>query len=436
MRIAAFTLLASSALCAPALAGSSDAALTMGGAFSGPFPQRFRDLSGVGAGPWVTETIIVDQNGAATSAAGGQAAASSNASDAVAASSANSQALTFPYLWNGATFDRWRGDATHGAWVNVTMLPPLAAGSNVIGSVGLTGALPPFASTPTVNLGALNGAASAANQLAVQSAPGASAPTALGVQGVTGGAPLAVAQPNLTKTGALANAGDVVSLALADAATIGLQLSSGWTGGPVVAEASMDGGLTYPVALNLQPYVGGTPVASFTAGGNWEASPGGLTNMRLRATGAITGGPITVNLVATTGGKSIRVGAPASNPVNVSDANNAAFASAAAMTAGTTYAAGRSVGAKLHDSGRDHADAWRRRLDRAARRPWAGRPSPSPPPPSPSRAARLAPSTTSAEHAHDPALPLHLGRFGASRRDQSRSRAAAERVRHRPPQAL
>lgn len=46
----------------------------------------------------------------------------------------------------------------------------------ISGSVGLTGTLPAFAATPTFNLGTLNGAATAANQTAVQAATAAAVP--------------------------------------------------------------------------------------------------------------------------------------------------------------------------------------------------------------------------------------------------------------------
>jgi hypothetical protein len=60
-------------------------------------------------------------------------------------------------------------------------------------NVGITG-------TPTVNLGTLNGAATATNQTAVQSAPGTSAGTAVTVQGSASGVGLPVTQ-SLSATG-------------------------------------------------------------------------------------------------------------------------------------------------------------------------------------------------------------------------------------------
>lgn len=77
---------------------------------------------------------------------------------------------------------------------------PLAAGTNSIGAIsntgfGITGNLPPFGSTPTFNLGTLNGAATASNQTSVQSAAGTSAGTLITVQGSASGVPIPVAGP-------------------------------------------------------------------------------------------------------------------------------------------------------------------------------------------------------------------------------------------------
>ena len=71
-------------------------------------------------------------------------------------------------------------------------------GGPLINTVSITGTLPAFTTPPTFNLGTLNGAATAANQTAVQSAPGTSATTANGMQGVTNGVPLGVSQQDAT----------------------------------------------------------------------------------------------------------------------------------------------------------------------------------------------------------------------------------------------
>ena len=54
-----------------------------------------------------------------------------NNADGVATSSTNGQTASWPYLWNGASWDRQYGDKTNGAWVNVktSVLPTGAATS-------------------------------------------------------------------------------------------------------------------------------------------------------------------------------------------------------------------------------------------------------------------------------------------------------------------
>jgi hypothetical protein len=76
--------------------------------------------------------------------------------------------------------------------VRTALGSPFQAGGSIGNAAfGISGTLPPFASTPTVNLGTLNGAATAAGQTAVQAAPGTSAGTANAMQGVSGGVPVA-----------------------------------------------------------------------------------------------------------------------------------------------------------------------------------------------------------------------------------------------------
>jgi hypothetical protein len=79
-----------------------------------------------------------------------------------------------------------------GVNANVLALPSLPAGSNTIGSISnssfaISGTLPAFASTPTFNLGTLNGAATAANQTSVESSAGTSASSAITIQGSASG---------------------------------------------------------------------------------------------------------------------------------------------------------------------------------------------------------------------------------------------------------
>lgn len=74
----------------------------------------------------------------------------------------------------------------------VALASPLPPGANSIGTIGntafgISGTLPGYATTPTFNLGTLNGAATAANQNVT--AAGTTATSAQAVQGVTGGVP-------------------------------------------------------------------------------------------------------------------------------------------------------------------------------------------------------------------------------------------------------
>ena len=88
--------------------------------------------------------------------------------------------------------------------INTTLGTPFQAG----GSVGISGTLPALAATPTFNLGTLNGAATAGNQTAVQSAPGTPQTTAMTIQGNASGVavPVSVAsQPLPTGAATAAN---------------------------------------------------------------------------------------------------------------------------------------------------------------------------------------------------------------------------------------
>lgn len=83
--------------------------------------------------------------------------------------------------------------------INTTLGSPFQAGGSIGNTAfGISGTLPAFAATPTFNLGTLNGAATAANQTAVQSSPGTSAGTALTVQGSATGVPLPVLNTGAT----------------------------------------------------------------------------------------------------------------------------------------------------------------------------------------------------------------------------------------------
>jgi len=83
----------------------------------------------------------------------------SNGTDGQATTVTNTPSVSYGYLFNGATWDRARGDTTSGAWVNVKTFPALVAGTAQIGYVG--GSNVDVSSTPTVQ----NAAYSASNAI-------------------------------------------------------------------------------------------------------------------------------------------------------------------------------------------------------------------------------------------------------------------------------
>jgi hypothetical protein len=96
---------------------------------------------------------------------------------------------------NRALFTNLRSSAgveqgTASAPLQVSVANTASNGTSI--NTAITGTLPAFTSTPTFNLGTLNGAATAANQEVT--AAGTSATSAQGVQGVTGGVAMNVAQ--------------------------------------------------------------------------------------------------------------------------------------------------------------------------------------------------------------------------------------------------
>ena len=126
--------------------------------------------------------------------------------------------------------------------------------------------------------------------------------------------------PALDATGPLSASGDAVTVQCAGLNTAIVRLPAGaWTGS-IVVEGTADGTYADAMALNVIPYGGGTALSSLTAPGTYEVTITGLAAVRVRATSAITGGPITALVRAATGNKSIRVGAPAANPVPVAPA--------------------------------------------------------------------------------------------------------------------
>lgn len=166
---------------------------------------------------------------------------------------------------------------------------------------------------------------------------------------VSGGAVRTAPQagvPALDATGPLSAAGDAVAVSAAGLNTGIVMLPAapaGWSG-TAVLEGTANGTYADATPLNAIPYGGGAATAVLNAPGIYEVSVSGLKGIRLRATSAIAGGPVAALVRAANGNKSVRVGAPASNPLPTADINGAAFATAAALTAGTVATPGRSVG--------------------------------------------------------------------------------------------
>jgi hypothetical protein len=106
---------------------------------------------------------------------------------------------------------------------------PLPAGANTIGAISnasfaISGTLPAFAATPTVNLGTLNGAATDAHLTNVQSAPGVSQSTALTIQGNASGIAVPVSLASLPALPAGSNTIGSVSVSTLPALAAGANL--------------------------------------------------------------------------------------------------------------------------------------------------------------------------------------------------------------------
>ena len=177
------------------------------------------------------------------------------------------------------------------------------------------------------------------------------APYAVGNPLAVGGNALAAIQANtgliagVSATGTLSVANDSVSLGVDGRSTAVIQLTLGSATGTAVFEGSVDGGTTYPIALSMIPYAGGAsaaPLSSVTTSGVWEAAVGGLTHIRVRASGPFTGGTVAAVVRATSGVKSIRVGAPSGSPIPTVSANPSAIV-AGRQTCSTTATALPSV---------------------------------------------------------------------------------------------
>ncbi|GEP00618.1 hypothetical protein [Methylobacterium haplocladii] len=135
--------------------------------------------------------------------------------------------------------------------------------------------------------------------------------------GTVSGGLLSVLTPPREASSALSLVGDTVSVEMSGRNTIILALPTGTWTGSIVIEGSALGDYSDATAMSLLPYGGGPAVSTFTAPGIYEGTATGLKAVRVRATTAITNGPVTALMRAAIGNKSIRVGTPANNPLPV-----------------------------------------------------------------------------------------------------------------------
>lgn len=214
------------------------------------------------------------------------------------------------------------GDLVSNFWINVTSGAKISAPTN--------STITPLAPLPD---GAATSQAQATSQTTLSSilaSLGAPSDTAAASDGANSGliglmrralgylgGLLSVFTPPIDASGALATTGDVVPVSAAGRNTVLVALATGsWTGSLVV-EGSASGDFTDAVALSVLPYGGGPAVSALTAAGTYEATCTGLAAVRVRASGAITGGPVSAFIRTAIGNKSIRIGTPASSPLPV-----------------------------------------------------------------------------------------------------------------------
>jgi len=114
--------------------------MCINGTFTGTVTVTFPTIGAAVPGTGVYTGINV--GGTLTGATGGTTGA-----DTITAPTGALDARDFVYVFNGTTWDRLKGDATNGAFVNVKVLPALVAGSAIIGKVGID---------PTTNLVSLS----------------------------------------------------------------------------------------------------------------------------------------------------------------------------------------------------------------------------------------------------------------------------------------
>ena len=232
------------------------------------------------------------------------------------------------------------GDTTNGQWVNITN-----TSVPVTGTISVGGTLPAYAATPTFNLGTLNGAATAANQTAVQgsAAGGTAAANSVLFGGIYNSTPLSLT--NGQQAGAQLDANGYLKVNVVvgggtggTSSTFGAAYPSLGTavgmsvGGNMVAFTGTGGNLNVQCANCSGSGASATDLAAFSAGSSVFAPAGGVFNDGLatvssgqQAMGRITNArALHVNLRNATGTEIATAGAP----LQVSLANTGANATA------------------------------------------------------------------------------------------------------------
>lgn len=206
------------------------------------------------------------------------------------AGSPNASVVTVQGISGGtglhATAAQGAASTAPNAWPTYPVISGLAVSSShglpIVPATGATftlgGSLPGYASTPTFNLGTLNGAATATNQTNVQSAVGSSATTAITIQGSSSGVAIPISGTVTANAGtnmstaalALESGGNLAAIKTNTAVTAaGASASSGL---PI---QGMTGGVAVPVSAASLPLPSGAATAANQA--NTQGSPTGGT---------------------------------------------------------------------------------------------------------------------------------------------------------------
>ncbi len=246
------------------------------------------------------------------------------------------------------------GDLVSNFWINV--LSGAKIGAPPAANITLLSPLPDGAATAVNQAAVIAGLTSVAAGIG---APGDAAPAndaaasgaigllrrALGYLSalaatVSAGA-LSAFTPPVEASGALSSSGDAVTVLCTGRNTVMVSLPNGsWTGSAVI-EGTGVGDYSDAVALTALPF-GGPGAATITGPGVYEATVTGLKAVRVRATSAITGGPITALVRSAIGNRSVRVRTPATDPLPVTG-NLTTSAAVATTDAPYTIGAGANL---------------------------------------------------------------------------------------------